>query len=268
MKHRLFILWTLVVLVIPNCYGQKSPKQFTPRQYSSRHYCAYRPVHCFSFGSNGNFSETTVHGFWGIVSWGRYWETKRKFIISSDPKIMFSDSLTIHSEISSSYQPVDSLIINVKSPYESLLYAFNTPNVGLALDADPIDHVYRIYCYDFQIVCADDSISRAFERDFNQSHQQVCEARVSSYKPQEVSIKEIRMKIYWNPDSGDTILKRRYPYANTRVKVDMPHDNVYTINLPQFGYKFLTYKRYDRFVIRKKGKNKIVFMKREYVLED
>ena len=76
------------------------------------------------------------------------------------------------------------------------------------------------------------------------------------------------MKIYWNPDSGDTILKRRYPYANTHVKVDMPHDNVYTINLPQFDYKFLTYKRYDRFVIRKKGKNKIVYMKRKYTLED
>lgn len=171
MKHRLFILWTLVVLVIPNCYGQES----------SRYYTAYRPFHFFYFGTNGKFCErTTARGFWGIVSWGRYWETRRKFIISSDPKIMFSDSLTIHSEISSSYQPVDSLIINVKSPYESLLYAFNTPNVGLALDADPIDHVYRIYCYDFQIVCADDSISRAFERDFNQSHQQVCEARVSS----------------------------------------------------------------------------------------
>ena len=258
MKHRLFILWTLVVLVISNCYGQDSPRCYT----------AYRPIHSFYFGKTGVFNESTVRGFWGRVSWGRYWETKRKFIISSDSSIMFSDSLTINSEISSLYQPVDSLIINVKSPYESLLYAFSAPNVGLALDVDPTDNVYRIYCYDFQIVCADDSISRAFERDFNQSHQQVCEARVSSYKPQEVSIKEIRLKIYWNPDSGDTILKRRYPYANTRVTIDAPLDNVYTINIPQFDYLFLTYKRYDKVTIRKKRKNKIVFMKREYVLED
>lgn len=258
MKYRFFIFLILVVLVTPNCYGQEFPRSYT----------AYHPIHSFCFGTTGKFRESTVRGFWGTVSWGRYWETKRKFIISSDPSIMFSDSLTIHSEVSSSYQPVDSLIIHVKSPYESLLYAFSAPNVGLALDADPIDHVYRIYCYDFQIVCAEDSISRAFERDFNQSHQQVCGARVSSYKPQEVFIKEIRIKIYWNPDSGDTILKRRYPFANTRIKVDVSRDNVYTINIPQFDYLFLTYKRYDKAIIRKKGKNKIVFMKREYILED
>lgn len=258
MKHRFFILLILVVLVLPNCYGQES----------SRYYTAHRPYHFFYFGTNGKFCERTSRGFWGKVSWGSYREKKRKFIISSDPKIMFSDSLTINSEINSSYQSVDSLFINVKSPYEGLLYAFSATDVGLAVDADPIDNVYRIYCYDFQIVCADDSISRAFERDFNQSHQQVCEARVSSYKPQEVSIKEIRLKIYWNPDSGDTILKRRYPYANTRVTIDAPLDNVYTINIPQFDYLFLTYKRYDKVTIRKKGKNKIVFMKREYTLED
>ena len=258
MKHRLFILLILVTLVISNCYGQDSPRCYT----------AYRPIHSFYFGKTGVFNESTVRGFWGRVSWGRYWETKRKFIISSDSSIMFSDSLTINSEISSLYQPVDSLIINVKSPYESLLYAISAPNVGSAMDADPIGHVYHIYCYDFQIVCAEDSISRAFERDFNQSHQQVCEARVSSYKPQEVFIKEISIKIYWNPDSGDTILKRRYPFANTRIKVDASRDNVYTINIPQFDYLFLTYKRYDKAIIRKKGKNKIVFMKREYILED
>lgn len=258
MKYRLFIFLILVVLVTPNCYGQRVSKS----------YIANHPFHAFYFGSTGRFTETTGYrSFFGVISKGTYHETKRKFIISSDPKIMFSDSLTINSEMCSSYQPVDSLIINVRSPYEDLLYAVSAPNVGVPLGY-PIDKIYRIYCYDFQIVCADDSISRAFERDFNQSHQQVCGARVSSYKPQEVSIKEIRMKIYWNPDSSDTILKRRYPFANTCVKVDVPLDNVYTINIPQFDYKFLTYKRYDKVTIRKKGKNKIVFMKREFTLED
>ena len=258
MKHRLFILLILVAFMIPNCYGQRVSKS----------YIAVRPFHAFYFGSTGRFIETTgSRSFFGIVSKGTYREKKRKFILTSDPSIMFSDSFTINSEMSCYYQPVDSLIINVTSPYESLLCEVSTPNVGLDMNV-PILDIHRVYCYDFQIVCSDDSISRAFERDFNQSHQQVCSAKLSAFKPSEVSIKEIRIQIYWNPDSGDTILMRRYPFANTHVIVDVPHNNVCMINIPQLDYFFLTYERYDNVVIRKKGKNAIVFRKRKISLDD
>lgn len=261
MKHRLFIFSVFVALAVSNCYGQRVTKR----------YFAVHPFHAFYFGTTGEFIETTGYrSFFGIVSKGTYREKKKNFILTSDSSIMFSDSLTINSEISSSYQPVDSLIINVTSPYEKLLYEVSAPNVGFGLDAldVPILDIHRIYCYDIQIVCSEDSISQSFERDFNQSHHQVCEARVAVFKQQEVSIKEIRMKIYWNPDSGDTILNRRYPFANTRVKVDVPHDNVYMINIPQFDYFFLTYKRYKNKRIRKSGKNAIVFEKRKFILRE
>ncbi len=257
MKHRLFTLLMIITLVIPNCYGQRVTKR----------YFVPRPAHSFYFGADGKFSEHTVRGFFGIKSWGTYREKKKKFIITSDSSIMISDSLSINSEISCSYQPVDSLIINITSPYEDLLYAVSAPNVGLGLDV-PIEHIHRIYCYNIQIVCSEDSINQIFERNFNQSHQQVCDASVTVFKPQDVSVKEIRIKIYWNPDSDEMLSVRRYPYVNTYTKVNETHSNVYAINIPQFDYLFLTYKRYKNKRIRKSGKNAIVFEKRKFILRE
>lgn len=262
MKHRLFIFLFLVTFVGYNCYAQNST-----RRYHVRRYDVYHPPHSFNFYSDGQFVEyTNKRSYFGIVSYGTYREKKRKFILTSDPCIMFSDSLSINSEISCSRRPVDSLIINITSPYESLLYSITAPNVAITTEV-PMKRIRRVYCYDFQIVCSEDSINRAFEREFNQSHRQVCAAEVAAFKPPEVSVKEIRIKIYWNPDSGDSILKRRYPFVNTYVNVNDPSSNVYTINIPQLDYFFLSYERYKNKCIRKSGKNAIVFDKRKLLLQ-
>ena len=216
--------------------------------------------HNFYFGSDGTFAEyqwyydppnVPCKKGW-IISWGSYEVKSRHYILNSNQNTIRQTQDTIAlTDVQSSHNPQDSLLITLNSPYHQLLAVEDT------CSSCKYRH-QRIFLYDFSIECGDDKINKEYEKAFNSKFVADTTGVIRVYKPQSVQLKSVIVKVYWKTDHNDTIIIQSCPNRFLKYKLENQMDNVLSFYVPSLDYAFLTRIKYTDYKLRRKG-SKFVF---------
>lgn len=170
-----------------------------------------------------------------VIDSGEYSEKGGYYILTSSGKI---DSMRMY-DIISSYERKDSLIIEFFSPYEHIIQ-------------DNIN--YAIYAYNIKILCDSSFSGKVFEQDFNEKHRFCLSGNVRTTKPEDVRIRELTITIYPN----DAFYKYYISFSSdptiTIKYITENNDNHIRVNMPNFEYLSLTYRRREAYKIKKNNK--------------
>ncbi|MBQ2174728.1 MAG: hypothetical protein II453_06660, partial [Alphaproteobacteria bacterium] len=116
----------------------------------------------------------------------------------------------------------------------------------------------RIFSYDFSIECGDDNINKEYENAFNSRSVADTTGVIRVYKPQNVQLKSVMVKVHWKTDHNDTIIIQSCPSRILMYKLENHTDNVLSFYVPSLDYAFLTRIKYTDYKLRRKG-SKFIF---------
>lgn len=223
-------------------------------QYEKRH-----QDHCFDFYSDGTFveyqwyrnrSDVPCEKGW-MVSWGKYEIKSRYYILNSDQNMIYSTQDTIVlTDVQSKHASQDSLFITLNSPYNQLLSVEDT------CSSCKYRH-QRIFSYDFIIKCGEDKVNKEYEKAFNSKFVADTTGVIRVFKPQEVLLKSVLVKVYWKVDHNDTIIIQTCPSRILKLELKNYYDNELNFNVPSLDYAFLTRTYYTNYLLKRKGSNVI-----------
>lgn len=198
-----------------------------------------------------NYQDVPCEKGW-IISWGNYEKRPQYYILNSDTAIDLLVQDTAYLEDVKSYHiPQDSLFINIISPYTQLLSIEDTCKV--------CDYKHQhIFSFDFNIECANDKLNKEYETEFNSNNMADTTGMVRVFKPQDIQIESVFVKIYWNPNNKDTTIIQTIPYRYFKYKLKKSTDNFITIHINSLNYSFLTRTVYINHKLRRKGRKSLV----------
>lgn len=217
--------------------------------------------HNFYFNSNGTFVEYQWYSDSPIVpckkgwtiSWGSYEVKPHHYILNSNQNMaQLTQDTIVLTEVQSSHNSQDSLFITLHSPYHHLLSVEDT------CSSCKYRH-QRIFSYDFIIECGDDIINKEYEKSFNSKFVADTAGVIRVYKPQNVQLKGILVKVYWREGHKDTIIMQTYPSRILKYELDDYADNDLNFYVRPLDYAFLTRENYHNYKLRRKGRKSIVW---------
>ena len=245
MKLLYFIM--ALLLVIPS-FGQREATY-----YEEKH-----PSHRLTFYNRGEYREyyNCYKGPWGIacnycrpISNGTYIIQKGNYVLTSDEAIpCIKDTITYKLS-----EPIpnnnDSATFIIRSPYEELFEEED----NCTICTYPHD---RVYLYHFSVICANDSISRRFESEFNKAQKPTFSNICKIMIPPEVRIEAVHLEMTW----GDTTYLWQDPDVKCSTTIQLPYPPsshmLYTVTLPKFDYFYLAHKKYQKESTRKRRESK------------
>ena len=217
--------------------------------------------HDFYFNSNGTFVEYQWYSDSPIVpcekgwmiSWGSYEVKTRHYILNSNQDmIRLTQDTIVLTDVQCRRAPQDSLYIALHSPYHYLLSVEDT------CSSCKYRH-QRIFSYDFIIECGDDNINKEFEKAFNSKFVADTTGEIRVYKPQNVQLKSVFVKIYWRIDHQDTIIIQTHPSRILKYELGDYTYNDLNFYVQPLDYAFLTRENYSDYKLRRKGRKSIVW---------
>ena len=248
----------------------KTPPDKKKLRAWKRVYMKYKPVgyyqydkryqgHDFYFNSDGTFVEyqwyfdppnVPCEKGW-IISWGSYEVKPHHYILNSNQNMVrLTQDTIVLTDVQSSHKSQDSLFITVNSPYFQLL----------SIEDTCISCKYRhqrIFSYDFIIECGDDKTNKDYEKAFNSKYVADTIGSIRVYKPQNVQLKSVLVKVYWKIDHKDTIIIQTYPSRILKYELKNYFDNDLNFNVHSLDYAFLTRTYYTNYLLKRKGSNVI-----------
>ena len=250
----------------------KTPPDKKKKRAWKRVYQKYKPAlyfqyekryqdHDFIFCSDGTFVEyqwyrnrwdVSCEKGW-IISWGSYEKKPRCYILNSDQAMFYStqDTITL-SDVQSSHVPQDSLFITLNSSYSQLLSNEDTCSYC------KYKH-QRIFSYDFIIECGDDQANKEYEKEFNSKFVADTTGKIRTYKPQNIQLKSVLVKVYWKIDHKDTIIIQTCPSRILMYELKEYMDNDLCFNIHFLDYAFLTRKNYMNYKLKRKGLKSLIW---------
>ena len=229
-------------------YMKYEPAQYF--QYDKRY-----QDHNFYFNSDGTFVEyqwyydppnVPCEKGW-IISLGSYEVKHHHYILNSNQDMarLTQDTIVL-IDVQSSHNHQDSLLITLQSPYSQLLSVEDT------CFSCKYRH-QRIFSYDFSIECGDDIINKEYEKTFNSKFVADTTGIIRVYKPQNVQLKSVVVKVNWKTDHKDTIIIQTYISRVLKYELEDHLDNVLSFYVPSLDYAFLTRIKYTDYKLRRKG---------------
>ncbi len=211
--------------------------------------------HFFDFCSDGTFVEyqwcrnrrdVPCEKGW-IISRGNYEKKPHCYILNSDWTMLYSTQDTIVlTDVQSVHVPQDSLFITLDSPINQLLSIEDT------CSACNYRH-QRIFSYDFVIECGDDNANKEYEKAFNSKFVADTTSVIKVYKPQNILLKRVLVKIYWKVDHKDTTIIQTCQSRILTYELNDYKDNYLILNVHSMDYAFLTRVYYKDFFLQRKG---------------
>lgn len=250
----------------------KTPPDKKKRRAWKRVYQKYKPAHYFQyekryqdhdfiFCSDGTFVEYQWYrNRWDvpcekgwIISWGNYEKKPDRYILNSDQALFYltQDTMTL-SDVQSSHVPQDSLFIMLNSSFSRLLSIEDTCSY--------CKHKHqRIFSYDFIIECGDDQANKEYEKTFNSKFVADTTGVIRAYKPQNIQLKSVFVKVYWKTDHQDTIIIQTSPCRVLKYDSKDYMNNDLCLNVPTLDYAFLTRKNYMNYELKRKGSKSLIW---------
>ena len=229
-------------------YMKYEPAQYF--QYDKRY-----QDHNFYFGADGTFIEyqwyrnrpdVPCEKGW-TISWGSYELKPHYYILNSDQNLVrLAQDTIVLTDVQSSHNPQDSLFITLFSPYHQLFSIEDT------CTSCKYRH-QRIFSYDFIIKCGDDKINKEYEKAFNSKFVADTTGMIRFYKPQNVQLKSVVVKVNWKTDHNDTIIIQTYTSRILKYELENQMDNVLSFYVPFLDYAFLTRIKYTNHKLRRKS---------------
>ncbi len=219
------------------------------------------PTHRLNFYSDGIFKE--FYGCWAQEDWlipcnaqcqnisiGTYVKRHGNYILTSYESIPCVTD-TIQYFLSSPVPNEDSTVFIFNSPYEELFKAQDRWTICTT----PHE---RVYLYHYSIICNDDSLSKEFEHEINNTQEPSVSSVFSIKIPDDVKIKALHLKITWK----NTLRLWQDPSLSCETTIVLPEiptsPSLYTITLPQFNIFYLAEKKYIKKSTRSYGKNRFI----------
>lgn len=231
-------------------------------KYKPAHYFQYNERyqdHNFHFGTDGTFVEYQWYYEYPnipckkgwIISWGSYEAKPYCYILNSNQNMarLTQDTIVL-TDVQSSRVAQDSLYITLHSPYHYLLSIEDT------CSSCTYRH-QRIFSYDFIIKCEDGKNNKDFEKAFNSKFVADTTGVVQVYKPQDVQLKEILVKVYWNANHKDSVIIQMCSSRILKYELRDYNDNDFNLYIHPLDYAFLTRKYYDNYKLQRKGRKRI-----------
>lgn len=217
--------------------------------------------HCFKFCSDGtfveyqwqrNYQDVPCEKGW-VISSGNYEIKPRYYILNSNQNYLgYIQDTILPTIVQSAHTPQDSVFITINSPYNQLFSAEDTCTTCKYRHQ-------RIFSYDYIIKCGDDECNKEYEKTFNSKFIADTTGMVRAYKPQNIHLKSVSVKIYWKSDHKDTIIIRTYPGRILQYENKDYMENDLTFSIPSLNYTFLSKINYTNYKLRRKSRKILVW---------